>query len=200
VLVAISRFIAMLANLSVYVRTTWFELAPSNIPFLGTATASLILGLVAPYLLNIVLAWTGIMTVIDAKTEAIARHGNDLLRLLHGASLEEKPVSIALDNGKVYIGLIAAAPNLSPHDTYLSMTPLYSGYRNKQTLQLVFTVDYLEVYEARHLDPKDFRVVVPMASIRMASLFDQAAYASFRVESDTGSDQRVASGAGSTPS
>lgn len=199
VLAAVSRAVVTLANLSDHVRFAWFDLAPSNIPFLGTATGSLLLGLVAPYLLNPILSWTHIMTIVDAKTKAIERHGNDLLRLLHRASLEEKPVSVALDNGKVYVGLIAAAPNLSPHDTYLSITPFYSGYRDKQTLQVVFTVDYLEVYEARHLDPQDFRVVVPMASIRMASLFDQAAYPSFRVESDPG-DQETASGAGSTRS
>jgi hypothetical protein len=79
---------------------------------------SLGLGLVAPYLLNFILTSTAKMTVLDAKTAAIERHGNDLLRLLHYASLEEKTVSVSMDNGKVYMGLIAAAPNLAPHDTY----------------------------------------------------------------------------------
>jgi hypothetical protein len=78
--------------------------------------------------------------------------------------------------------LVAAAPNLEPHDTFLAITPFYSGYRDRQTLRLVLTVDYLNVYDQHGLYAEDFRVVVPVASIRMASFFDQAAYPAFIVE------------------
>ncbi len=124
------------------------------------------------------------MTLLEAKSKAIERHGNDLLRLLHTASLEEKTVSLSLDNGKVYIGVVAAAPNLAPHDTYLAVTPFYSGYRSRETNELVLTVDYLGVYNRENLEAKDFRVVLPMANIRVASFFDQSIYPSFIVESD----------------
>jgi len=93
-------------------------------------------------------------------------------------------VSVSLDNGKVYVGLVAAAPNLAPHDTYLSLTPFYSGYRHRETLQLVFTVDYLSAYEAHGFDPQRFRVVLPIANIRIASFFDQSVYTAFVVESE----------------
>jgi hypothetical protein len=124
------------------------------------------------------------LTLLDAKTKAIELHGNDLLRLLHNASLEERPVSVSSDNGKVYIGVVAAAPNLAPHDTYLSITPFYSGYRDRETNELILTVDYLAVYEQKNLEAKDFRVVLPMVNIRIASFFDQSIYPSFIVESD----------------
>ena len=188
VLVIISRLLVMIVNFSPPLRSGWNAVAPSDIPFLGTASASLLLGFIAPYSLNFLLSKTRSMTVIDAKTAAIERHGNDLLRLLHSASLGEKTVSVSLDNGKVYIGLIAAVPNLSPHDTYLGITPFYSGYREKDTHELVFTVDYLSVYEKEHLHPEDFRVVIPVASICMASLFDHSAYSAFRVESEQASE------------
>jgi hypothetical protein len=153
-------------------------------PYLGTVTVSLALGLVSPYFLNVLLGRTGMLTLLDAKTKAIELHGNDLLRLLHNASLEERPVSVSSDNGKVYIGVVAAAPNLAPHDTYLSITPFYSGYRDRETNELILTVDYLAVYEQKNLEAKDFRVVLPMVNIRIASFFDQSIYPSFIVESD----------------
>ncbi len=79
-----------------------------------------------------------------------------------------------------FLGTAAA-----PHDTYLSITALYSGYRSKETLELTFTVDYLTVFRKHEeLNPDDFRVVVPLASIRMASFFDETVYPEFRLESD----------------
>jgi hypothetical protein len=45
-------------------------------------------------------------------------------------------------------------------------------------------VDYLAVYEKKNLEARDFRVVLPMANIRIASFFDQSIYPSFIVESD----------------
>jgi hypothetical protein len=160
----------------------WMTVAPASVPFLGTALGSLLLGLCTPHLLNLFLDKTRIMTKLDAQTEAIEHHGNHLLRLLHTASSEEKPIAIVLDNLKVYIGTVAAAPNLEPHDTYLAITPFYSGYRDRETLELVLTVDYLSVYENKQLNADDFRVVVPVTAIKMASLFDQAAYPAFLVE------------------
>jgi hypothetical protein len=80
----------------------------------------------------------------------------------------------------------------------VGITPFYSGYREKETLRLVFTVNYLDVYEKQHLDPEGFRVVLPMANIRMASLFDQSSYSAFLVESDQPSGGELTSGAGST--
>jgi hypothetical protein len=60
--------------------------------------------------------------------------------------------------------------------------PFYSVYRDRATLRLVLTVHYLNVYDQHGLDAEDFLVVVPVASIRMASFFDQAAYRAFIVE------------------
>lgn len=94
-------------------------------------------------------------------------------------------VAITLDSRKVYIGTVAAAPNLETHDTFLSITPFFSGYRDKNHLGLVLTVDYLSVYERQHLDPEDFNVTVPVASVRMASFFDQTIYPAFNVESSS---------------
>jgi hypothetical protein len=111
VLLGLARLLAVLLNKPFHF--LWSTIAPTDIPYFGTACLSLLLGLGLPYGVNYVLAKRN-WTILEAKTEAIERHGNDLLRLLHAASLEEKTVSISLDTGKVYVGLVAATPILHP--------------------------------------------------------------------------------------
>ena len=152
-----------------------------------------LLGFVLPYFFNFALDKSGFLTKQEANYKSIMRHGNHLLRLLHSASAQEKPVSVTLDNNKVYIGLVAGAPNLEPHDAHLSVTPFFSGYRVRDTLDLRLNVDYLKVYEEHDLHPEDFRVVVPISNIRMASLFDHSVYPAFLVESEDDSTEEKAS-------
>ena len=184
VLAAVGWSIVRWANTFPSIRSLWDQLAPHNIPFLGTAFVSLLLGIVSPWVMNLILIKAHLLTPREAQTLAVRNHGNHLLQLLHKAAENEQPVSITLDNNKVYIGLVAAAPNLAPHDTYLAITPIFSGYRVKETLELKFTMDYLKVYDDQGLNPDEFRVVIPVASVRMASLFDDAAYPNFAVESE----------------
>jgi hypothetical protein len=49
-------------------------------------------------------------------------------------------------------------------------------------MELVLTVPYVNVYEQHQLDPSSFKVIVPVGSIRMASLFDHSVYPAFHVE------------------
>jgi hypothetical protein len=179
-----------LASLFPPVIAFWEDAAPP-IPYLGTALAAIGIGFVAPFVLNFGLSRTGLMTRIDAQRKAIERHGNHLLRVLHSAAAQERMVAIVLDNRKVYIGFVAAAPNLESHDAFFSITPFFSGYRDTTTMDLVLTVDYLRVYEREHLAPEDFNVTVPIASVRMASFFDQSAYPAFLVESGESSEDAV---------
>ena len=178
----LSRIVVISLRQYPAVRDLWFTFAPADIPYLGTATGALLLCLVLPYLLNVLLNVTRILPGAEAQVKAVSRHGNHLLRLVHQASATEQPVSITLDNRKVYIGLVAAAPNLEPHDTFVSITPFFSGYRDDKTLELVLTVPYLKVYQDQDLDPGAFNVTLPISSIRIASLFDHTAYPYFVVE------------------
>jgi hypothetical protein len=97
------------------------------------------------------------------------------------ASAQERLVSITLDSRKVYIGTVAAAPNLETHDVFLALTPIFSGYRDKDTLDLVLTVPYLDVYQRENLDPEDFTITIPIQHVRIASFFDHTVYKSFQV-------------------
>ena len=152
----------------------WAVFAPFE--FSGTASVAMMIGVGLPFLLN---HW---WDKDVSKQRAIKAHGNDLLRLLDGAVRQEKPVSITLDNRKVYIGYVVNAPNLDPKDAYVALLPILSGYRDASTMQLKFTTDYSRVYESSKANPADFFVTMPLAVIRMANLFDENIYSAFRVE------------------
>lgn len=164
-------------------RNAWLAFAP-DIPYLGTASVSLVIGIASPYVLNFLLERTGRMTRSDARRHAIERHGNALLHLLHRALAEERLISVTLDNRKVYIGALAAAPNLEPHETFIALVPWFSGYRDTVTSELVLTTPYVRVFEEQDLDPDDFMVVLPVSAIRSASYFDDKVYPAFAIRSE----------------
>jgi len=103
---------------------------------------------------------------------------NDIDALCSEAASELKPISITLDNRKVYIGLIY--DSLEPgRDANLTILPLYSGYRDKDTLEMSVTRKYTSVDalfeelitgdgEARdEIADKlaEYRIVIPRARI-----------------------------------
>lgn len=167
----------------------WRDIAP-DMPFLGTATLSLLLGISLPYISNWVLRKTRLQTIEDAQLRAVSRYGNNLQRLLHSAAFDEKTISITLDSRKVYVGYVIQAPNLEPHDTFVAVLPLFSGYRDKDTLELIFTTDYTLVCEKADRPASDFVQVVPISSIRSAGLFDLNVQPLF-VSGDDGSLEEV---------
>ena len=108
-------------------------------------------------------------------------HGNHLLRLLHWAANFEELVSVTLTNRKVYIGMVTEVPNLEGHDTFVGIIPFFSGYRD-ETLSMRLTVDYVKVYEDLKVDPSDFVMVIPIASICTAGYFDHTIFPTFTIE------------------
>jgi len=62
------------------------------------------------------------------------------------ASAGFKPVSITLDNRKVYIGYIW--DSLEPgRDSHLTILPLYSGYRDDDKLEMHVSRKYVSVFK-----------------------------------------------------
>lgn len=149
----------------------WLAFAP--VSFSGTATLSFFVGLAAPFVLNIF--WKEDIS----KQRAVERHGNDLLRLFDYALRNQQLVSITLDNRKVYVGYIVSAPNLRPEDAYIALLPMISGYRDNDTLKISFVTFYNDLYTDDQMDANLFRVAIPVASIKMTSLFDLDIYTKF---------------------
>jgi hypothetical protein len=115
----------------------------------------------------------------DAETqrqEAVRVYGNAFTVLLQEAINQERMVSITLETRKWYAGYVAESPSLRPTETYFSILPILSGYRDKDTLEAKRSIAYDELYGAENVNPADFVVTLPIASVRTASLFDPDVY------------------------
>jgi hypothetical protein len=56
---------------------------------------------------------------------------------------------------------------------------MMSGYRDANTMELRFVSLYNELYTDENVDANQFRIVIPVGSIKAASLFDSEIYAKF---------------------
>jgi hypothetical protein len=167
-------------------KTAWATL--SSIPYTGTAVASFCIGIVAPYLVNgIFLLFGGIER---ARNLAIERHGTDLDKLLNAALASERKISVTLNNRKWYVGYVSRVPSLSPREAYVSILPVMSGFRNPETLEMEATTDYVPIYESG-VDKNKFVVIVPIAAIASASLFDDEIYVRFMSQKHEDNDADV---------
>ena len=139
-------------------------------PFFGTAAGAFLLGIFLPSIANILFPerW--------AKDKVLKRHGNALFRLLHYAATRRKLVAITLDNGKYYIAYVMESPNLDPQEQFLSILPLISGYRESDTLRVEHVVFYESVYKNKSINKNELAITLPLASIKIANLFDRTVY------------------------
>ncbi len=149
-------------------------IAPSNdLPYLGTALAALALGWAGAHSVNAVVSKIGDKAF---KLWTVERYDNGLIRLLHEAMYGPYPLSVTLTSRKVYIGYIFEAPMASPHDQYLTMMLLLSGYREEKTLALCQTVNYAQRTNTEAEPPVFFLVTFSVDQILTANRFDLAVY------------------------
>ena len=147
-------------------------------PFTTEVILSLALALVLPYLFNI---------VYDSRkgVKRAARNAGEHVELLIIESVEEKtPVEITLRNRKIYIGLAGDTGVGGSPDADVAVVPMFSGYRDEKTQDLVITLDYfpiidMYVEEKPSLTEEDFRVILPMSEIVSARLFYEDVYDHF---------------------
>ena len=88
-----------------------------------------------------------------------------------------------MKNGKVYVGWPVSLPRPS-RDSYLSVLPLFSGYRNDEQ-DITFTTEYWDIYQQRQDEGEEdmyrgFLLVLATEEIVSASLFDLAVYDRFK--------------------
>ena len=159
-------------------RVDWHQVAP-DIPYLASIAGGALFALCAAFPANGILHLLG-FSATRLRERAVDRYGNDIQRLLQEALSENKLVSITLDNRKIYIGLVSFAPTLAPNATHFSVIPFLSGYRDSSSLEVTFTTDYVEAYDAGE-DPDQFRVALGLKDVKMASFFDPDVYPRFRV-------------------
>lgn len=99
-------------------------------------------------------------------------------------AMNKMPVQLILDNRKVYLGLVLSLGDPRKERKWVSFLPLLSGYQDKDTLQVYFTIDYRKILSAvqvgaedlDYLNIKDFVTTVSFGSIVSVRKFDEHAY------------------------
>jgi hypothetical protein len=141
--------------------------------FSGTIGVAVLLGLTAPLLLNFLLPGT-LSGHIAARSV-----GTRLHHLLYDVVGTGKAVCVSLTDRKVYVGFAIDAPQLSPQEKFFGLLPLKSGYRDKDTLGIRWSVDYTPLLrELRDEDrrsgysPGDFVIIIPFTAVASARVFD----------------------------
>jgi hypothetical protein len=190
------------------VQRLWNPIAP--IPYLGSAIGSFVLAVLASFLDNRSLTPTrlpqfyeclrecrserlGIFRTIytavrhahgnsleSGSMKAVQEFGNPLVRLLDSAARSGTAVSITLKNRKWYVGYVSEAISLDPSQTHFRVTPLFSGYRNKDTLSATAEISYRNLYagikDNPTIRPKDFDITIPLADVEIANYFREDYY------------------------
>ena len=111
----------------------------------------------------------------------------DFEKLVYYALSNEKPLLVTLDTGKVYVGLMVWPQDPTESREHLRIMPLMSGYRDRNTQQTYFTINYRKMIDEvksgdeglptnSSLRPEDFEIVLPSDRIVSAHVFDPDVY------------------------
>lgn len=104
---------------------------------------------------------------------------NELEKLIHLSASNCRPILFTLTSGKVFVGTALEGTNPAVDRKFVRISPLMSGYRDKDTHEVIFTVDYLFVFtddRPSHLSVEDFEVVLPVDQLCASHLFDIDTY------------------------
>lgn len=136
------------------------------------------------------------LNVIFWKGRFLAKaiEGDYLEVLLSRAATIRMPVSMTLKSRKVYVGFVLQTLDPVKDRKWITILPLLSGYRDKDTSRLVFVTNYQDVYGNNrpvdgaaklpkpldHLAPTDFEITIPVGELQSVNLFDVVAYKAFK--------------------
>lgn len=157
---------------------------PLKQKYFGTAFCSFLLGVFATEITN---------RFLDEDrriSRAIDHIGNEFERLCESCYRNTELVQITLKNDKVYIGWMKALP-IPSHSSFVSILPVYSGYRDKDRKTLDLTTQYLDVYasyvqEGTFLDIRDITtLVIKIDEVVTATKFDDEMYQRFMNKTPT---------------
>ena len=123
----------------------------------------------------------------DKATKRAAKLNSDVIELLIIESLENQtPVELSLSNDKCYVGYVLNTQASRQRESDIALVPIASGYRDKESRELVLTTNYTSVI-ANFITKKpdshkfvDFRIVIRMSEILSARFFDLEIYEYFQ--------------------
>jgi len=121
----------------------------------------------------------------------IERWGNQLERLIWFSLTkkkdEDKLLMITTKSNKVYIGYINKLSE-PIGETYITILPNFSGYRNKENLKIEITTKYTDVIERYVLDNRESEIgeklgiIIPVSEILIVSKFDNEIFGRLNAE------------------
>ena len=149
-------------------------------PFADTVALGILVSFVLPYICNFV------CTAHESDKKTADESGN-LIELLLRESIEQgKFIEITLKSRKSYIGSVINSGAISHRESDISLIPVASGYRNKDSQELEITTNYAPVIAESYpdaksyLDYKDFQIIIPKSEIVSARIFDPDIYRKFQ--------------------
>lgn len=114
---------------------------------------------------------------------------NSILNLILDATQSLTPIKVSLKSKKVYVGLIDSEQFEHADLDNISIIPYFSGYRDKDFLDIHFDCNYTTVYQKHNISLNTeegaaeqlryFRIVLRVAEIESISLFDPTYYQDF---------------------
>lgn len=123
----------------------------------------------------------------DEIIEAL-KGSNSILNLVLDATQSLTPIKISLKSKKVYVGLIDSEQFEHADLDNISIIPYFSGYRDKDFLDIHFDCNYTMVYQKHNIslsmkedaeNLRHFRIVIRVAEIESISLFNPESYQDF---------------------
>lgn len=108
---------------------------------------------------------------------------NDMELIVAYAAREAKPIAITLETRKVYVGVVSDTIEPSDYDSYLSILPMYSGFRDESELGFKLNHryervinDFLEDTEGFVESSLDYVIAIPLSRIVTLHVFNYSMY------------------------
>ena len=160
-------------------RPEWESFFP--VAYSDTVVLSVTLGVVSPLAGNLLYS-------AGRAAQKVARDGGDLLELLIAEPIEDqKLVEMSLRSGKSYIGFAIESGIARHGEADVSVIPMASGYRERDTQELRITTNYAPVIQqslrqSSNIAVEDFRIIIPISEIVSVRIFLPEVYKLFQGE------------------
>ena len=153
--------------------------SPSPDTFTDAVIVSVLLGLLLPHLFNL---------FYDERRGALraARSSGNSIELSIAESLDPpKLIEITLKSGKSYVGFPTGSPLATVGEADVSLIPTASGYRDKDTQELLLTTNYEQVIrsslsEAPQAAQAEYQIVIAISEVVSVRRFDPEVYSLFQ--------------------
>jgi hypothetical protein len=133
---------------------------------------------------------------------AVNKYGDEIEQLFKNSALDGSAIQITLKNDKVYIGFCEETP-IPKLTNYLKLSPILSGYRDKETKKLKITTDYekvvnkfikdIEEKQGKELEKITLNtdVIIKQDEILTASIYEQHVFDEFNNHDDESENPKM---------